>query len=129
MQSGATGPVNARFQPYRLENSKCWGDGDARLVCSACHDPHLPLGQDPARYDANCLACHSAATARHPAGTKRLVVAGQALSQESRIVKPCPVAKANCVTCHMPKVNVPVMHSAFTDHRIRIVRNGEPYPE
>jgi len=29
----------------------------------------------------------------------------------------------------MPKINVPVMHSDFTDHRISIVRNGEPYPE
>jgi hypothetical protein len=29
----------------------------------------------------------------------------------------------------MPKINVPVMHSDFTDHRIRIVRKGEPYPD
>jgi len=28
----------------------------------------------------------------------------------------------------MPKVNVVVMHSDFTDHRIRVVRKGEPYP-
>jgi hypothetical protein len=25
-------------------------------------------------------------------------------------------------------VNVAVMHSNFTDHRIRIVRKGQPYP-
>jgi hypothetical protein len=29
----------------------------------------------------------------------------------------------------MPKVNVAVMHSDFTDHRIRIVRKGERYPD
>ena len=29
----------------------------------------------------------------------------------------------------MAKVNVAVMHSDFTNHRIRIVRKGEPYPE
>jgi hypothetical protein len=28
----------------------------------------------------------------------------------------------------MAKVNIAVMHSDFTNHRIRIVRKGEPYP-
>ena len=28
----------------------------------------------------------------------------------------------------MPKVNLPGGHMAFTDHQIRIVRPGEPYP-
>jgi len=34
------GLKSLRFQPYRLENSRCWGKGDARLTCVACHDPH-----------------------------------------------------------------------------------------
>src|ERR1700733_6956352 len=39
----AYGPINVRFQPYRLEKSRCWGtEGDARLTCVACHDPHGP---------------------------------------------------------------------------------------
>ena len=46
----------------------------------------------------------------------------------SRNLEACPVATTKCVTCHLPKVNVAVMHSDFTDHRIRIVRKGEPYP-
>jgi hypothetical protein len=29
----------------------------------------------------------------------------------------------------MPKVNVPEMHAGFTDHRIRIVKPGETFPE
>jgi hypothetical protein len=29
----------------------------------------------------------------------------------------------------MPKVNVPEMHYNFADHRIRIARAGEAYPE
>jgi hypothetical protein len=33
------------------------------------------------------------------------------------------------VSCHMPKVDVPEMHYAFTDHWIRIVRPGETYPD
>ena len=32
----------------------------------------------------------------------------------------CPVATNDCVTCHMPKYDVPEMHYAFTDHLIRI---------
>jgi formate-dependent nitrite reductase cytochrome c552 subunit len=38
------------------------------------------------------------------------------------------VAKANCVECHMPKVDLPGAHHKFTDHQIRIARAGEPYP-
>ena len=34
----------------------------------------------------------------------------------------CKVASENCVTCHMPKYEVPEMHFAFTDHLIRVVR-------
>ena len=129
MQSGATGPVNARFQPYRLENSKCWGEGDARLICAACHDPHQPLQQDATAYDAKCLACHSTTNAKSAAATRRPAASPAAAHSESRIATLCSVAKAKCVTCHMPKINVPVMHGDFTDHRIRIVRKGEPYPE
>jgi hypothetical protein len=107
--------VNVRFAPYRLENSQCWIKGDARITCIACHDPHKPLVHDPASYDANCLACHlsSAAEKRTP------VRPGVA----------CPVSTKNCVTCHMPKVEPPTLHSAFTDHWIRIAKPGSPYPE
>jgi hypothetical protein len=33
------------------------------------------------------------------------------------------------VTCHMPKVEPPTLHSVFTDHWIRIAKAGSPYPE
>ena len=113
-EMNATGVANARFQPYRLENSRCWGDGDARLTCIACHDPHLQLVHEAGAYDQKCLACHAAAPAKkardHPG-------------------KACPTGKKDCVTCHMPRVAVPNMHAPFTDHRIRIARAGEPYPD
>jgi formate-dependent nitrite reductase cytochrome c552 subunit len=32
------------------------------------------------------------------------------------------------VSCHMPKINLPGGHAKFTDHEIRIVRPGDPYP-
>ena len=41
--SGPRGVLNVRFQPYRLTNSKCCDTADARIACSACHDPHGPL--------------------------------------------------------------------------------------
>jgi len=111
----AYGPINVRFQPYRLEKSRCWGtEGDARLTCVACHDPHEPVTHTASFYDQHCLTCH----------------AGQGSETPGHEASPavCPVAKANCTTCHMPKSDVPEMHAKFTDHFIRIVRAGEPYP-
>lgn len=104
--NGPRGVLNVRFQPYRLANSKCYDTADARIACSACHDPHGPLEPSAASYDARCSACHS--TALH--------------------TRTCRVAKANCVTCHMPKIELPGAHASFTDHQIRIARAGEAYP-
>ncbi len=112
---GATGVANVRFQPYRLENSRCWGDGDARLTCIACHDPHQPLAHDSAAYDEKCLACHLVSPAKK--------------QSQDHLGKACPVGNKGCVTCHMPLVALTNMHAPFTDHRIRIVRPGAPYPD
>jgi hypothetical protein len=98
------GELNVRFQPYRLANSRCFLGNDKRISCTGCHNPHADLVRDDAGYDRNCLACHSAPQ------------------------KTCPVATAKCVTCHMPKVELPGSHSVFTDHQIRIVRPGDRYP-
>ncbi len=113
--SGVKGVSNAKSQPYRLQGSKCWGKGDARLTCVACHDPHKQLQTDSASYDSNCLRCHASTASgnkvpNHPAA-------------------PFPVGTKNCASCHMPKVYVPEMHYSFTDHRIRIARDNDPYPE
>lgn len=111
----AYGPINVRFQPYRLEKSRCWGTrGDDRLTCFACHDPHEPFAHEASYYDQRCVACHRAR--------------GGAVSAHGVSPAVCPVATANCVSCHMPKSDVPGMHAKFTDHYIRIVRPGEPYP-
>jgi hypothetical protein len=111
----AYGPINVRFQPYRLEKSRCWGTpGDARLTCVACHNPHEPLLHDASSYDQHCLACHAARGSESVGHDATPAV--------------CPVATSNCTSCHMPKSDVPEMHAQFTDHFIRIVRAGEKYP-
>jgi hypothetical protein len=115
MSEEAYGPINVRFQPYRLQKSRCWGTkGDDRLTCIACHNPHEPLVRSASFYDQRCLNCHASVESKSP---------GPGSSQST-----CPKATANCTSCHMPKYDVPGMHAKFTDHFIRIVRAGESYP-
>ncbi len=105
--NGPRGVLNVRFQPYRLTNSKCYDAADRRIACTACHDPHGHSVRDISFYDIKCAACHSKSMAS---------------------AKVCKVASKNCVSCHMPKIELPGAHFAFTDHQIRIARQGAPYP-
>ena len=102
---------NVRFQPYRIFHSKCYSD-DRNIRCTACHNPHEPLREDSAYYDSRCLACHA--------------LKGQPVAQGS--APACPTATKDCVSCHMPKVEIKSAHFTFTDHYIRIVKPGEKYP-
>jgi hypothetical protein len=110
---GPRGIQNVRFQPYRLGNSKCFDSADHRIRCTACHNPHRALETSAAAYDSKCTACHSR-------------TAAPATKASSRI---CKVAAKDCVTCHMPRLDLPGAHKEFTDHMIRIVKAGEPYPD
>jgi hypothetical protein len=83
----------------------------------------VELQEDDSSYDSKCTACHVLYRA-NPAGKQR---DGQA-SKPASAAKPCPVANERCVSCHMPKVELPAAHFRFTDHRIRIVKPGEAYP-
>ncbi len=113
--AGISGVSMARSAPYRLATSKCWGNGDARLTCVACHDPHKQLETDAVAYDPICLSCHI----NSPAEKTSTGHPGAA----------CPKAVSDCTNCHMEKVYIPEMHANFTDHRIRVVKPGEPFPE
>lgn len=121
IQANIRGVLTVRFPAYRLQSSRCWGsDGDSRVTCVACHDPHKPLVTDVASYDKNCLSCHRLPTASEPAppgSTNDLPGAA------------CPIAEKYCVTCHMPKIDIPEMHASFTDHRIAVHRPGEAFRE
>jgi hypothetical protein len=114
--AGVKGVSSARSAPYRLVTSKCWGKGDARLTCTACHDPHEQLQTDAAHYDGACMKCHARSS-----GSSKTV------SHDRRPA--CPVATSRCTSCHMVKVYVPEMHDNFTDHRIRIAKAGEAFPD
>jgi hypothetical protein len=155
LRPGTENVMNVRFQPYRLEDSKCWRNsaGDPRLTCIACHNPHEQLNQSPASYDSKCLTCHS--DAAHTSDTHAIAptdakpvakslasnFANSATispdksavmplnnSHENAAPKICPQSKSNCITCHMPQIEVPTVHATFFDHRIRIPRPNSPYP-
>lgn len=101
-ESGPRGVGNVRHQIYRLTASKCYDTNDRRIACTACHDPHQSKARPAAFFDAKCGACHTACKAGNRSG---------------------------CVNCHMPKISPPGLHASFTDHRIRVVRPGEKYPD
>jgi hypothetical protein len=114
-QIAADGPHdinNVRFQPYRLANSKCYDPSDKRIACTSCHNVHEEVIDSVSFYDRKCMACH----AKTHVAVKRAA-------------KNCPVATDKCVSCHMPKLELPGSHYLFTDHRIRIVRVGAEYPQ
>jgi Cytochrome c554 and c-prime len=107
--SAVTGIFTLRFPAYRLEQSACWGEGDARLSCTACHDPHKPRVQNSAFYDKVCVSCHSPAAGGRNGTTHAIGI--------------CKVSNHNCVNCHMPKYRIPSMHTEFTDHKIAVHGN------
>jgi hypothetical protein len=108
------GANNIRFQPYRMFNSRGHLENDPRISCVVCHDPHDKMQREPAFYDSKCLACH--------------LSNGKEAGTVKRAAAPCPVSSQQCVTCHMPKVELAEMHFKFTDHWIRIVKPGGPVP-
>ena len=110
--AGLTGIPNLRFQPYRLERSSCWRH-DSRITCLTCHDPHQPRERPPVWYDQKCLRCDRSSA--------RSYIPGE------HSAKTCRVSSNNCISCHMPKYDMPGMHFKFTDHFIHIVRKREAY--
>ena len=109
---------NVRFQPYRIFYSKCYSD-DRRITCTGCHDPHEPVKHDMAYYDGKCLSCHSIK------GSEKV----SAMGTSPDPAPACKVGTKDCVSCHMQKVAPPQAHFKFTDHYIRIVKEGTPYPD
>jgi hypothetical protein len=103
--AGEKGVKALRSQPFRLQNSRCWSEGDRRMTCVSCHDPHQPLEREPRSYDGPCLQCHRAVEGNSTTGA-------HARSCGAR-------QRERCSACHMPKYRVDEMHASFTDHLIR----------
>jgi tetratricopeptide (TPR) repeat protein len=86
-------------QAYRLRRSRCFQQSQGRLTCITCHDPHnAPRGAEATEhYRGKCVACHPSVTvANHP-----------------------DTAKADCVSCHMPRRRTEdAVHVIMTDHLI-----------
>lgn len=103
MTISRTDPKLTRFQPVGLLQSPCFTQSGGQLRCTTCHDPHeASSSRSPSAYEAVCRDCHT----------------------EHRVAG-CPVSAGDCISCHMPAVEV---HPgiAFHDHWIRIRDDEDP---
>jgi tetratricopeptide (TPR) repeat protein len=89
----------------QLALSACKRAEPAKLWCATCHDPHSPAGDHRAQINGVCGSCHprpELASSHQP-------------------------SDANCVACHMPKLQATdISHAAITDHRILKRPTGTP---
>ncbi len=106
--------INVISHSDRMKQSECFLqtiDSSAPMDCVTCHNPHEGFRQASFDYfTATCNSCHPS----------------QALLEDKapgfvRDHQP----ETNCISCHMPKVEVrDAPHSSFTDHYIRVVRDS-----
>ena len=86
---------------YRFLASQCFLKSEGKLGCTTCHNPHdVPRGeQATTQYNQVCVNCHKSVTNVSAAGPH--------------------TAKANCVSCHMPKRRTDdAIHVVMTEHLI-----------
>jgi Cytochrome c554 and c-prime len=107
-------PEFTRAQGTTFLFSRCYRASKDRMSCTTCHNPHRSVETSTSHYETECLACHG------PNSPSRVD------HEKGRSTAPsCPVnATANCISCHMPKVDDPSRRSRFTDHHIRIHRDS-----
>lgn len=106
--------VLVRFASVGLAMSRCFleqgqlhgGEKSARLDCLTCHDPHRPAEKSFQPYVRTCLQCHGPQKSQ----------AGECTS---------PQSASNCLSCHMPSVNV-ADKLVLTDHWIRVRKDSDP---
>ncbi len=101
--------------------SRCFqrSDGDRKLGCISCHNPHQHVGQQEQRahYRQRCQQCHSAAD--------RAEKDRQAERDAPQVPCALPLVERqrqnqnDCTACHMPPYPTSdIIHAAATDHRI-----------
>jgi predicted CXXCH cytochrome family protein len=102
--------------------SRCNTESGGALGCVSCHDPHKSAkATSTAEYEAKCRECHAGDTAR-PSRSEQVSKQRGASIPRSRT---CPVdQEKGCVNCHMPRVQIGLLHQALTDHFIRVERTN-----
>jgi hypothetical protein len=114
-------PEFTRAQGTTFLFSRCFTASEDRFGCTTCHDPHRSVETSTAHYEAKCLSCHGAISPR--LGTPSSSRVDHDREKQRPIAPSCPVnATAQCISCHMPKVDDPSRRAHFTDHHIRIHR-------
>jgi tetratricopeptide (TPR) repeat protein len=110
---GGGDQISVISQADRMKQSACFegtraAAGMETMDCVTCHDPHEGFrDQGPSYFNETCKECHA------------LDDLQQSLPQEAREIH---TASANCIDCHMPKVQAEdAPHASFTDHNIRVV--------
>lgn len=89
--------------------SRCFTESQGKLSCTTCHDPHATQKSSANAYESKCISCHSRPNAEK-ASADRLTT--QVACKTG--------ATKDCIACHMPKIEVPVLHDSLTDHFIRV---------
>jgi hypothetical protein len=110
-------PEFNRAQGTTFLFSRCYIASKDRFGCTTCHDPHKVLDHSIPTYEAKCLGCHASAS-RPPEKSSSTPIA---VEGTHRSAPGCPVnPAAQCISCHMPKVEDRSRAARFTDHHIRI---------
>jgi len=105
-------PRYVRSTAVTLALSRCFIESQGAMSCLTCHDPHRDDDHTPGVQEAKCLACHRGGS-ESPARA-----AADAGVVQARVCQVNP--RRDCLSCHMPKVPVPVLRTSLTDHYIRI---------
>jgi len=119
-EAGRTGgEVTVISHADRMQRSACFLGTTGRpeaMTCVTCHNPHEGFrDRGSAYFNATCVGCHAVGSL-----SGRLGEAG---------VGSVHGASADCVACHMPRVEVEeAPHTSFTDHWIRVVETAPDLP-
>lgn len=107
-----TDPFFLRYESTALPWSRCYTESNGAMSCITCHDPHRNAETSAAYYETKCLACHAPSTTATKTDTSPVSTATPTA---------CPVnPKSGCISCHMPATDIPILHTSFTDHYIRV---------